>query len=90
MSWTIELTPDAEDDLARLDRPIAKRVRDALAAIGKLQDPRLRGKALCGPLGDFWSYRVGDYRALCRIEDRRITVLVVKIAHRSEVYKQRH
>ena len=89
MGWTVELTPDAEGDLARLDKPVAKRIRDALAKIAELPSPRLRGKALTGPLGEFWSYRVGDYRVLCRIEDERITVLVVKIDHRSSVYRTR-
>ena len=89
MAWTIELSPDAEDDLARLDRPVARRIRNALASIAELPSPRERGKALTGPLGEFWSYRIGDYRALCRIDDEQITVLVVKIDHRSSVYRTR-
>lgn len=34
-----------------------------------------------------WRYRVGDYRIICSIEDQRVTVLVVDIAHRREVYR---
>ena len=90
LDWTVKLTPEAETDLARLDKSIAKRIRNSLLMIEKLQNPRLKGKALTGPLGEFWSYRVGDYRIICRIQDKQITVLVVKIAHRSNVYRKKH
>jgi len=42
-----------------------------------------------GPLSAFWRYRVGDYRLPCRIEDDRVVVVVVQIAHRSKVYRKR-
>lgn len=57
--------------------------------IARLPAPRMRGDALEGTLPEFWRYRVGDYRVVCRIEDSALIVLVVKIAHRREVYKQR-
>jgi mRNA interferase RelE/StbE len=37
-------------------------------------------------LAGLWRYRVGDYRVLCSIEEEKLTVLVVEIAHRSVVY----
>lgn len=42
---------------------------------------------LKGPLGDLWSYRVGDVRLTCDLEDEIFRVLVLPIAHRSEVYR---
>lgn len=36
-----------------------------------------------------WRYRVGDYRILCDINDGRLVILVVDVAHRREVYKRR-
>jgi mRNA interferase RelE/StbE len=50
-------------------------------------NPRKEGKQLDGPLSDFWRYRVGSIRILCRLEDYRIVVVVVTIAHRREVYR---
>ncbi len=38
-------------------------------------------------LGRFWKYRVGDYRLICHIEGQRITILVVKVRHRRDVYR---
>lgn len=45
------------------------------------------GKALTGPLGSFWRYRVGEYRVICDIQDGRLRVLVVQIGNRREVYR---
>ncbi|MCB2262824.1 MAG: type II toxin-antitoxin system RelE/ParE family toxin [Candidatus Thiosymbion ectosymbiont of Robbea hypermnestra] len=38
-------------------------------------------------LQGLWRYRIGDYRAVCRIENERLTVLVLKVAHRRQVYR---
>jgi mRNA interferase RelE/StbE len=43
--------------------------------------------ALRGSLGDLWRYRVGDYRILCDIQDGVLTVLVLQIGNRREVYR---
>lgn len=50
-------------------------------------DPRSAGKALGGPLGGLWRYRVGDYRVICSIEDGVMRVLVLQIGNRREVYR---
>lgn len=52
------------------------------------QNPRSTGKALQGAeFGEFWRYRVGDYRIICRLEDHRLVVLVVAVAHRRDAYR---
>jgi len=56
--------------------------------VAKLDDPRSLGDALHGSLlGEFWEYRVGDYRLICKIEDNRLLVLVLRIRHRKEIYR---
>jgi len=74
--------------LEKLDPQIARRILKFLfQRVDKLDNPREIGEALKGfELGEFWKYRVGDYRIICRIEDDVLTVLVVRIAHRSKVY----
>lgn len=89
MAWIVEFEADAKKDLAKLDKPVAKRItvflRERVLGLG---DPRAIGEALKGPrLGEFWKYRVGDYRIICRIEDGRLCVLVVAIGNRREVYR---
>jgi mRNA interferase RelE/StbE len=50
-------------------------------------DPRSIGKPLRGEKGELWRYRVGDYRIICRIEDRYLVVLVLRVGHRKDVYR---
>ncbi|VTR69305.1 conserved hypothetical protein [Desulfosarcina cetonica] len=89
MAWRIEFTPEAEKQLTKIDRPSAKRIVQYLRErIASSENPRSLGKALRGVLSQFWRYRVGDYRIVCRIEDDRLLVLVVRMAHRREVYRK--
>ena len=50
-------------------------------------DPRAIGKALKGSLGDLWRYRVGEFRVICDIQDKVLTVLVLRVGNRREVYR---
>ena len=89
MAWEIEIDRDALKDLKKLNPQIAKRIITFLFdRLAKLENPRSIGEALHGPkLGEFWKYRVGDYRVVSRIEDDIITVVVVAIGNRREVYR---
>lgn len=88
MAWRIEYAASAEKQLSKLDKPIARNIMDYLdQQIAPLEDVRSRGKALTGPLGGYWRYRVGHYRVVCEIRDDRLVVLVLRIAHRKAVYR---
>jgi mRNA interferase RelE/StbE len=88
LAWRIEFLPAAEKELAKLGRAEANRIIQTLKTrIAPLDDPRRLGSALSGQLGGLWRWRIGDYRVVARIEDERITILVVRVAHRREVYR---
>ena len=89
MAWRIEFDEGAKKDLARLDKPVARRITAFLRErVASLDDPRSIGEALSGArLGEFWKYRVGDYRIISRIEDGLLKVLVVRVGHRRQVYR---
>lgn len=89
MAWRIELDRAAERELGKLDPQIAKRILLFLhERVSPLDDPLSIGEALKGSrLGDFWKYRVGDYRLISSIEDGALRILVVKIGNRREVYR---
>jgi mRNA interferase RelE/StbE len=89
MGWRVEFNPAAERELARLDPQAARRIlRFLFERVAEQSDPRRIGEALRGSkLGEFWKYRVGDYRVIARIEDREILVIVVRIGHRREIYR---
>jgi mRNA interferase RelE/StbE len=89
MAWLIEFRPIAQRQMDDLDPQVARRI---LAFLHKraahLEDPRAIGDALKGSeLGEFWKYRVGDYRIIASIEDKLVRILVVRIGNRREVYR---
>ncbi len=90
MAWKVELDPAAERELDKIDPKTARRILAFLhGRVAILDDPRSIGDALKGSkLGDFWKYRVGDYRIIARIEDCALRILVVKIGNRREVYRR--
>lgn len=89
MVWIIELDRAAERELDKLDPQIARRILTFLyERLAQLDDPRSIGEALAGTrLGNFWKYRVGDYRLISSIEDNRLVILIVKVGNRREVYQ---
>lgn len=88
MAWTIEYADPAKQQLRKLDRQVARRVLDFMdERVAGLEDPRRTGKALTGPLGAFWRYRVGDCRVICDIQDGALRVLVVQVGNRREIYR---
>jgi mRNA interferase RelE/StbE len=90
MAWKVELSPEADRQLDKLDRQIARRILKFLyERVAQLENPRSVGDALHGSeLGEFWRYRVGDYRLICSIEDKRVLILVLRIGHRREIYER--
>lgn len=89
MAWRIELSETAAKQLAKLDRPVAQRISSFLRErVVVLDDPRSIGEALKGSeLGEFWKYRVGDWRLICKIRDQQILITVLSLGNRREVYR---
>ncbi len=88
MAWRIEFHPEAAKELRKLDRKAAARiVRTLETRIAPLDDPRTLGAPLKGEHQGYWRWRIGDYRVIARIEDQRITILIVRVAHRREAYR---
>lgn len=89
MVWTIDYTDTARRALRKMDKQSARQIVEYLTnRIGEADDPYAFGKSLKGPLGDYWRYRVGDYRIICEIHESAVRVLVVDVGHRREIYKR--
>ena len=90
MAWRIEFEDAALKELAKLDKPVARRILAFLRErVAGLDDPRSVGEALKGSkLGEFWKYRVGDYRVIANIEDGALRILVLRVGNRREVYRK--
>ena len=89
MAWTIEYDSRVVKDMKKLDRKVQQQIIAYFdERIAPAPDPRAFGKSLESSFSGLWRYRIGDYRAICRIEDEHMVVLVVHISHRSKVYKK--
>ncbi|WP_163578161.1 type II toxin-antitoxin system RelE family toxin [Halomonas faecis] len=87
MTWSIEYLASARKSFRKLDPQQRRRIRAYLEErVLSLPDPRQLGKPLKGELAQLWRYRVGDYRIICQLNDDRLVVLVVRAAHRKNVY----
>lgn len=89
MAWRIEFAESVGRQLRKLDPAVARRITQFLRErVALLADPRSFGTALKGDeLGQFWKYRLGDYRIIASIRDREIRILIIRIGHRREVYR---
>ncbi len=84
--YQISIQRDALRALAKLDKPIRRRVQAAIDRLGEI--PRPAGvKALAGHSG-LLRLRVADYRVIYQVHDGRLEVLVIDLGHRREIYRR--
>ena len=86
MAWKVEYSVVALKTLQRFDPPVRRRIL-SFVETRVMAEPRRIGEALKGRFGEYWKYRVGDYRLICDIEDATRTVWVLQIGDRKEVYR---
>ena len=85
--WKVDFKPSALKDLKKIDRKDQRKILHYLEfLVEELDHPRMVGKPLKG-LQEIWRYRSGAYRILCQIKDDVITITVISIGHRKDVYK---
>jgi mRNA interferase RelE/StbE len=89
MAWRIEFARAAERELDKLGHEGARRILRFLNdRVATLDDPRSIGDALKGSeLGEFWKYRVRDFRIIANIEDGILRILIVRVGNRRDVYR---
>lgn len=85
MTYTILLAPTAERQLRTFATPIQKRLVKRLKSLR--DNPRPQGVKKLTGVDDLYRIREGDYRIIYTIQDKALTVLVVKIGDRKEVYR---
>ena len=82
MAFAILLHPKAAKELERLEEDLRTRIKERLRELKN--NPESIGKAL--KPSDFWSLRIGDYRAIFEIDRAKKQVIVLFIGHRTKVY----
>lgn len=85
--FAVEYTPMAVKQLEKLDRQRRKLI---MAWIEKnlvgCADPRQHGKSLTANRRGQWRYRIGDYRLIAELSDETITILILNVGHRKNIY----
>lgn len=88
MKYKVVFTGSAMKELKKLDKHtalfITAWVRKNLEGCS---DPRIHGKGLTANHSGQWSYRIGDYRLVAEISNETITVLILNVGHRIDIYK---
>ena len=85
----MEFTELAKKELTKLDRHISLMITSWIRKnLEDCENPRQYGRALVANHRGKWRYRIGDYRVLAEIQDEKITILIVTVGHRREVYEK--
>ena len=88
MTWHVKLSDEARKQLKKLDRHTAALLTNWMRKnLEGCEDPRAHGKGLSANRAGQWRYRVGDYSLLAELHDGELLILMIRIAHRSEVYR---
>lgn len=88
--YKVKILKQAEKELQKMDKQNALMIKNYI--IKKLVDtdnPRIHGKALTGNLKGVWRYRVGDYRLFAEIKEDIVTIFIIDIGHRKDVYNKK-
>lgn len=88
MKYRVEFEKRAIKDLKSIDK------RQVILIMSWIENnlegtnnPRKVGKALKGNLKDYWRYRIGQYRILVDINEKKLIILVISVGHRKNIYK---
>jgi mRNA interferase RelE/StbE len=82
LAFKVFLHPKAAKALEKLDANTKARIKGALKELAG--NPEKTGKQL--RLSDFWSLRIGDYRAIYEIDRDKNQVVIIFIGHSENVY----
>lgn len=84
--YQISYKASAAKELRKLDKPNQIRLLDAIE--GLATNPRPDGVKKLKTKYDQYRIRVGSYRVVYEISDGKLRVLVLRVAHRKDVYRE--
>jgi mRNA interferase RelE/StbE len=85
MRYEIIIKPAAEKSLDKIPHPVRRRIADAMEELRV--NPRPAGVLKLVGYDNLWRIRIGDYRVIYEIHDDRLVILVLRVAHRKDVYR---
>lgn len=89
MKYKVEYTKQAVKQLKKLDKPTASLIIGWIEKnLVECENPRQYGKGLVANHRGEWRYRIGNYRLIADIQDEKITILILNVGHRREIYEK--
>jgi mRNA interferase RelE/StbE len=87
MSYQIIIMPTAEKSMDKIPLPVRRHIADAIEELRS--DPRPTGVVKLAGDENLWRIRIGNYRVVYEIHDDRLVVLVLRVAHRKDAYRDK-
>jgi mRNA interferase RelE/StbE len=87
MGFSIEITRSALKDLKKIDKTQQRKIRQKIDELSL--NPTPHGcKQLKGSAFNLFRIRIGDYRVIYSVENQKLLVLIIKIGHRKDIYRE--
>jgi mRNA interferase RelE/StbE len=85
MSYQIQIKRSAQKELEELPKREQRRIVRAIESLS--EDPRPQGVRKIVGGEDLYRLRVGDYRVVYQIQEAIVTIWVIRIGHRRDIYR---
>lgn len=87
MKYKVVFTDKAKRELKKLDKYTSSLIIGWIEKnLDGCTNPRQHGKCLTANRSGKWQYRIGNYRLIAEIEDKIITILILNVGHRRDIY----
>ena len=87
MKYKVILSEKARKALKKLDKQTSSLIIGWIEKnLEGCENPRIHGKGLTSNRSGQWRYRIGDYRLICDIQDKKIIIYVLEVGHRKIIY----
>ena len=87
MKYKVILSEKARKALKKLDKQTSSLIIGWIEKnLEGCENPRIHGKGLTSNRSGQWRYRIGDYRLICEIQDKKIIIYVLEVGHRKKIY----
>ncbi|MBF0253787.1 MAG: type II toxin-antitoxin system RelE/ParE family toxin [Candidatus Omnitrophica bacterium] len=83
--YKVVYASQVEHDLCKLSTSTTRKILDRIEKY-LCNDPTVLGKALKGEYQGYWRYRWGNYRVIYKLSQKELLVIILRIAHRKNVY----
>lgn len=86
MAYRVQLTKSAEKDLYKLSKPVWERIKSTFKELQNY--PNVPGIKRLQGYKSLYRLRVGSYRVVFTVNKNIVTIVIVVVGHRGDIYKK--